>query len=96
MEINGAKLKQIIVNNNEDELMNMLNSGLNPNFEGGWPIRLAARYGSYSIVKALIQFGANPHLLGESGKININNIFLSLCNYVILFWMPSLVAFVLF
>ncbi|KAJ0181753.1 hypothetical protein K1T71_002475 [Dendrolimus kikuchii] len=67
MDIHITKLKEIIVSNNEEELIHWLNSGLNPNFEGGWPIRLAARYGFYSIVKALIQFGANPHLLGESG-----------------------------
>ncbi|CAB3231170.1 unnamed protein product [Arctia plantaginis] len=51
----------------EEEFVQLLRSGLDPNFEGGWPIRLAARYGCPAIVETLIQFGANPHLLSESG-----------------------------
>ncbi|XP_026324241.1 uncharacterized protein LOC113233348 [Hyposmocoma kahamanoa] len=48
-------------------MVELLSSGLDPNYEGGWPIRLAARLGSYSVVKSLIQHGADPHLLSESG-----------------------------
>ncbi|XP_023954725.1 uncharacterized protein LOC112058251 [Bicyclus anynana] len=56
-----------ILNSNERELSKLLNSGYNPNSEGGWPIRLAARHGLHSIVKLLMQYGANPHLLSEAG-----------------------------
>ncbi|RVE42736.1 hypothetical protein evm_012619 [Chilo suppressalis] len=45
----------------------LLKDGLDPNLEGGWPIRLAARNGFYLIVKSLLQFGANPHLLSVAG-----------------------------
>lgn len=62
------KIKNCIYCDDEREISNLLNSGLDPNYEGGWPIRLAARHGSCSVVKALIQYGANPHLLGESGE----------------------------
>ncbi|XP_049888264.1 uncharacterized protein LOC126382424 [Pectinophora gossypiella] len=63
----NSKIKTCIYSDNASDLMELLNNGLDPNFEGGWPIRLAARHGSCSVVKALIQYGANPHLLGESG-----------------------------
>lgn len=62
------KIKQCIYCDNQAEMVELLNSGLDPNYEGGWPIRLAARLGSYSVVKSLIQYGANPHLLSESGE----------------------------
>lgn len=68
MENKSNKIKCLIYTKQEEEFMQLLRSGLDPNFEGGWPIRLAARYGCPSIVEALIQFGANPHLLSESGK----------------------------
>ncbi|XP_013200416.2 uncharacterized protein LOC106143002, partial [Amyelois transitella] len=54
-------------NNDATEMIQLLDSGLDPNFEGGWPIRLAARHGSCSIVKTLLDYGSNPHLLSESG-----------------------------
>lgn len=62
------KIKQCIYCDNQAEMVELLNSGLDPNYEGGWPIRLAARLGSYLVVKTLIQYGANPHLLSESGE----------------------------
>ncbi|KAG6446298.1 hypothetical protein O3G_MSEX004387 [Manduca sexta] len=68
MENNRNKIKKYIVLNKVNKLTELLRGGLDPNFEGGWPIRLGARYGNWSIVKTLIQFGADPHLLSESGK----------------------------
>lgn len=62
------KVKSCIFNNDSMGFIELLNFGLDPNFEGGWPIRLAARQGSYSVAKTLVQHGANPHLLSESGK----------------------------
>lgn len=50
------------------ELVEVLNSGWDPNSDGGWPIRLAARYGCCLIVETFIQHGADPHLVSESGK----------------------------
>ncbi|XP_026737896.1 uncharacterized protein LOC113501085 [Trichoplusia ni] len=67
METNSQKLKKIICDKKEDEFLEVLRSGLDPNFEGGWPIRLAARFGCTTIVEKLLQFGANPHLLSNSG-----------------------------
>ncbi|KAL0849082.1 hypothetical protein ABMA28_013444 [Loxostege sticticalis] len=67
MENVSDKINSCIFNNDDRGFMELLNFGLDPNFEGGWPIRLAARQGSYSVVKALVQYGANPHLLSESG-----------------------------
>lgn len=67
MENKIHKIKNLIICKNEDDFIELLRSGLDPNFEGGWPIRLAARYGCSSIVETLLQFGANPHLLSESG-----------------------------
>ncbi|KAG6446299.1 uncharacterized protein LOC115441010 [Manduca sexta] len=67
MENNRNKIKKYIVLNKVNKLTELLRGGLDPNFEGGWPIRLGARYGNWSIVKTLIQFGADPHLLSESG-----------------------------
>ncbi|KAJ2953538.1 hypothetical protein O0L34_g1140 [Tuta absoluta] len=61
------KIKKCIYCDNAKELEDLIKNGLDPNFEGGWPIRLAARHGSHAVVKKLIQYGANPHLLGESG-----------------------------
>ncbi|XP_053606168.1 uncharacterized protein LOC128672795 [Plodia interpunctella] len=63
----NTKIKNCIINNDEREVIMLIDSGLDPNLEGGWPIRLAARYGSYSVVKTLVQYGSNPHLLSESG-----------------------------
>lgn len=68
METNSQKLKKIICGKKEDDFLKVLRSGLDPNFEGGWPIRLAARFGCTTIVEKLLQFGANPHLLSNSGK----------------------------
>lgn len=69
MENIASKIKCSIHNKDEDKMIEMLSSGLDPNFEGGWPIRLAARKGCYSIVKTLLHFGANPHSVSESGKL---------------------------
>lgn len=62
------KIKRCIYCDSPAEMTELLISGLDPNYEGGWPVRLAARLGSYSVVKSLIQHGADPHLLSESGK----------------------------
>lgn len=70
------KIKKSIYCDNEREIIDLLNSGLDPNYKSGWPIRLAARHGAFSVVKALIQYGANPHLLSEAGKLNYTNIYL--------------------
>ncbi|XP_075991529.1 uncharacterized protein LOC142986762 [Anticarsia gemmatalis] len=67
MENNSYKIKYLILSKMEEEFIELLLSGLDPNYEGGWPIRLAARYGCTNIVETMIQFGANPHLLSESG-----------------------------
>ncbi|OWR47320.1 uncharacterized protein LOC116779810 [Danaus plexippus] len=67
MERSKEKLRNNIINNNEGEVQEALNAGLDPNLEGGWPIRLAARYGLYSMVKLFILYGANPHILSEAG-----------------------------
>ncbi|CAH2104789.1 unnamed protein product [Euphydryas editha] len=67
MDSQREKLKNSILRNNETEILELLNNGFDPNFENGWPIRLAARYGFYSIVKIFIQYGANPHILNEAG-----------------------------
>ncbi|XP_072936438.1 uncharacterized protein [Epargyreus clarus] len=67
MNTYSEKLKNSILCNDVTSMVELLHKGLDPNYEGGWPVRLAARLGSYSIVKILIQYGANPHLLGESG-----------------------------
>lgn len=64
-DINNVKI--LIVQNKLSDLIGILQSGLDPNFENGWPIRMAARHGFYNTVKTLIQFGADPHLLGEAG-----------------------------
>lgn len=68
MERHKEKMRNLIVGNNEREIMDLLQNGFDPNFENGWPIRLAARYGLQSIVKLFIQFGANPHILSDAGK----------------------------
>lgn len=62
------KIKRCIYCDNQAEMVELLISGLDPNYEGGWPVRLAARLGSYSVVQTLIQHGADPHLLSESGE----------------------------
>ncbi|XP_050361972.1 uncharacterized protein LOC126781174 [Nymphalis io] len=67
MDRNKEKLKSNILSNNESEIKELLENGFDPNFENGWPIRLAARFGFYSIVKLFIQYGANPHSLNEAG-----------------------------
>ncbi|KAM3959031.1 uncharacterized protein ACR2FA_006871 [Aphomia sociella] len=67
METRRDAFKHCIINNNETEVIEYLISGIDPNLEGGWPIRLAARYGHYAIVKILLQHGSNPHLLSASG-----------------------------
>ncbi|KAI8427695.1 hypothetical protein MSG28_002146 [Choristoneura fumiferana] len=67
MEINSSIIKNSIYTDDHQKISELLSAGLDPNYEGGWPIRLAARYGSYSIVKTLLQHRANPHLLGDSG-----------------------------
>ncbi|XP_063838783.1 uncharacterized protein LOC135087876 [Ostrinia nubilalis] len=61
------KIMCCIINNDDKGFIELLNSGLDPNFQGGWPIRVAARQGSFLIVKVLVHYGANPHLLSESG-----------------------------
>lgn len=71
MERSKEKLRNNIINNNEGEVQEALNAGLDPNLEGGWPIRLAARYGLYSMVKLFILYGANPHILSEAGRPTI-------------------------
>lgn len=68
MERHKEDVKFNILNGNERELRKLLNSGFNPNVEGGWAIRLAARHGLHSIVKLLMQYGANPHTLSEAGE----------------------------
>ncbi|KAF9411261.1 hypothetical protein HW555_009918 [Spodoptera exigua] len=68
MEHSKQKVKDLIHNHQEDDFIELLRAGFDPNLEGGWPIRLAARHGCTNIVEALLQFGANPHLLSESGK----------------------------
>ncbi|KOB74693.1 Ankyrin repeat family A protein 2 [Operophtera brumata] len=60
-------IKNLIMFKRAKDLVEVLNSGWDPNSEGGWPIRLAARYGCCYIVETLIQHGANPHLVSESG-----------------------------
>ncbi|XP_013133591.1 PREDICTED: uncharacterized protein LOC106099569 [Papilio polytes] len=67
MDSSRYRIKKCILQNNEGELVKLLKSGFNPNHEGGWPIRLAARHGLYPIVKLLMQYGANPHLISEAG-----------------------------
>ncbi|KAH9645189.1 hypothetical protein HF086_005734 [Spodoptera exigua] len=67
MEHSKQKVKDLIHNHQEDDFIELLRAGFDPNLEGGWPIRLAARHGCTNIVEALLQFGANPHLLSESG-----------------------------
>ncbi|XP_038215169.1 uncharacterized protein LOC119834733 [Zerene cesonia] len=67
MERNRDKLRNAILSNNDREVFDLLSNCLDPNFEGGWPIRLAARLGFYSLVKLFVRYGANPHLLSESG-----------------------------
>ncbi|CAK1603304.1 unnamed protein product [Parnassius mnemosyne] len=67
MDCNRYRIKTCILEKNETDLVDLLNRGFNPNLEGGWPIRLAARHGLHSIVKLLIQYGANPHLISEAG-----------------------------
>lgn len=68
MDSSRYRIKKCILQNNEGELVKLLKSGFNPNHEGGWPIRLAARHGLYPIVKLLMQYGANPHLISEAGE----------------------------
>ncbi|CAK1603303.1 unnamed protein product [Parnassius mnemosyne] len=70
MDCNRYRIKTCILEKNETDLVDLLNRGFNPNLEGGWPIRLAARHGLHSIVKLLIQYGANPHLISEAGFKN--------------------------
>ncbi|XP_063618222.1 uncharacterized protein LOC134791126 [Cydia splendana] len=67
MENKTDLIKNCIHNNDERKLSDLLSTGLDPNYEGGWPIRLAARLGAYSLVKTLLHYRANPHLLGDSG-----------------------------
>ncbi|XP_068621471.1 uncharacterized protein [Battus philenor] len=67
MDSSRSTIKKCILQKNKKLLVDLLTKGLNPNFEGGWPIRLAARHGLYSIVKLLIQHGADPHLISEAG-----------------------------
>ncbi|XP_022820975.1 uncharacterized protein LOC111352617 [Spodoptera litura] len=67
MENSKQKIKNLIHNHQELDFIELLRAGFDPNLEGGWPIRLAARHGCTDIVEALLQFGANPHLLSESG-----------------------------
>ena len=74
METKTNKVKNLIFCNKEDDFLELLRSGLDPNLEGGWPIRLAARCGCTTLVESLLQFGANPHLLSESGELRIMNL----------------------
>ncbi|XP_047545107.1 uncharacterized protein LOC125077264 [Vanessa atalanta] len=67
MDRHKENLKSNILNNNESEIKELLENGFDPNFENGWPVRLAARCGLFSIVKLFIQYGANPHSLNEAG-----------------------------
>ncbi|KAF9812033.1 hypothetical protein SFRURICE_021390 [Spodoptera frugiperda] len=67
MENSKQKIKNLIQNHQEFDFIQLLRAGFDPNLEGGWPIRLAARHGCTLIVEALLQFGANPHFLSESG-----------------------------
>ncbi|VVD05835.1 unnamed protein product [Leptidea sinapis] len=67
MERNKDKLRRNIISNNEREVYELLNTSIDANYEGGWPIRLASQHGLYNIVRLFIRFGANPHLLSESG-----------------------------
>lgn len=68
MDNNLDTINRIILTNNEEQMLELLNLGLDPNYKNGWALRLAARHGSCGVVKILIQFGANPHLLSETGK----------------------------
>ncbi|KAJ8729525.1 hypothetical protein PYW08_001106 [Mythimna loreyi] len=67
MESKKLMIENLIYCNNDKDFRELLRSGLDPNFDGGWPIRLAARHGCTTIVETLLQFGANPHLLSASG-----------------------------
>ncbi|CAG9099687.1 unnamed protein product [Plutella xylostella] len=67
MDSTSNKIRNCAVTDCDEDIADLLRSGFDPNFEGGWPIRLAARHGSFAVVRQLIQFGADPHLLGESG-----------------------------
>lgn len=71
MEIDSGLIKNYIMLKKEKEIEEALHSGWDPNAGGGWPIRLAARYGYYSIVETLIKCGANPHLLSASGASSL-------------------------
>lgn len=68
MEFDSGLIKNLIMFKKEKEIEEKLNSGWDPNTGGGWPIRLAARYGCCPIVETLIKYGANPHLISESGE----------------------------
>lgn len=74
METSSDIIKKCALMNDEYQITELLNEGLDPNFEGGWPLRLAARHGSFAVVKALIMYGANPHLLGETGDYFFNSV----------------------
>ncbi|CAK1549800.1 unnamed protein product [Leptosia nina] len=67
MERSRDKLRKSILSNNEREVKDLLSNSLDPNYEGGWPIRLAARQGCCGLVKLFLRYGANPHLKSDSG-----------------------------
>lgn len=63
------RLENAVLTDNERELVELLNLGLDPNYEKGNLLRSAARFGSHLSVKILLQYGADPHLVGSSGEI---------------------------
>ncbi|XP_062524165.1 uncharacterized protein LOC101737546 [Bombyx mori] len=67
MDVCSSTIRDLIIHDNIDGIIEFLRSGLNPNYKGGWPIRLAARHGLFAVVKLFIQFGADPHLLSGTG-----------------------------
>lgn len=67
MENRNKTLTSCLTADDVDKILELLNSGFDPNYEGGWPIRLAARHGSLNVIRTLIQFGANPNNVSESG-----------------------------
>lgn len=72
MALDSNFVRNLIMFKREKEIKETLHSGWDPNMEGGWPIRLAARYGCCSIVETLIKYGANPHMLSDTGtKVKI-------------------------
>lgn len=77
MEGQNKVLTDCLKENNTEKILELLRLGLDPNLDGGWPIRLAARHGSLDVVKTLLQFGANPHDVSKAGKSYVQIKFLN-------------------